>query len=44
LQRTERDAGRLGTAARFPVGGDVAVMLPLELCWAYPAREDAGVE
>jgi iron(III) transport system ATP-binding protein len=33
------DALELGTAARFSVGGDVAVVLPPALCWAYPARE-----
>jgi iron(III) transport system ATP-binding protein len=35
------DALELGTAARFSVGGDVAVVLPPELCWAYPAGEGA---
>jgi iron(III) transport system ATP-binding protein len=38
------DALELGTAARFAVGSEVAVVLPPALCWAYPARETAGVE
>jgi iron(III) transport system ATP-binding protein len=36
------DALELGTAARFAVGSDVAVVLPPALCWAYPAREGAA--
>jgi TOBE domain len=35
------DALELGTAARFSVGGDVAVVLPPALCWAYPAGDTA---
>ncbi len=31
------DALELGTAPRYPVGSEVAVMLPAEQCWAYPA-------
>jgi len=38
------DALELGTAARFSVGGDVAVVLPPELCWAYPAAASAEGE
>jgi iron(III) transport system permease protein len=33
------DALELGTAARFAVGSEVAVVLPPALCWAYPARD-----
>ena len=36
------DALELGTSVRYPVGSDVTVVLPPALCWAYPAREDAG--
>jgi iron(III) transport system ATP-binding protein len=32
------DALELGTKVRYPVGCDVAVMLPPALCWAYPAE------
>jgi iron(III) transport system ATP-binding protein len=33
------EALELGTAARFPVGSDIEVVLPPAQCWAYPARE-----
>jgi len=33
------EAMEFGTAARYPVGSDVAVAIPPELCWAYPATE-----
>jgi iron(III) transport system ATP-binding protein len=33
------DALELGTLIRYPVGSDVSVVLPPELCWAYPAGE-----
>jgi iron(III) transport system ATP-binding protein len=32
-----------GTAARYPVGSDVEVALPPELCWAYAARQSEAV-
>jgi iron(III) transport system ATP-binding protein len=38
------DALELGTQVRYPVGSDVAVVLPPALCWAYPARETADTE
>jgi iron(III) transport system ATP-binding protein len=38
------DALELGTRVRYPVGSDVAVVLPPALCWAYPARENADAE
>ncbi len=31
------EAIELGTSARYPVGGDVEIVLPPALCWAYPA-------
>jgi len=33
------DALELGTRVRFPVGGDVDVVLPPVQCWAYPAHQ-----
>jgi iron(III) transport system ATP-binding protein len=33
------EALEFGTAARYPVGTDVPVAIPPELCWAYPASE-----
>ena len=30
----------VGTAARYPIGAEVAVALPPESCWAYAATED----
>ena len=38
------DVLELGTAARYPVGSDVDIVLPPPLCWAYPAREHVGME
>jgi iron(III) transport system ATP-binding protein len=38
------EALELGTSARYAVGSDVDIVLPPALCWAYPAREDAGVD
>jgi iron(III) transport system ATP-binding protein len=38
------EALELGTSAQYPVGSDVRVALPPELCWAYPAQADAGPE
>jgi iron(III) transport system ATP-binding protein len=35
------DALELGTSARHAVGSDIEIVLPPDLCWAYPAR-DAG--
>jgi len=34
----------LGTAARYPVGGEAPITLPRELCWAYPAAETVNSE
>jgi len=34
----------LGTHMRHAVGSDVVIALPPALCWAYPAREDSGME
>jgi iron(III) transport system ATP-binding protein len=33
------DVLQLGTQVRYPVGTDVEVILPPNLCWAYPAQE-----
>jgi iron(III) transport system ATP-binding protein len=38
------EALELGTNARHPVGSDVEIMLPPELCWAYPAASGAEAE
>jgi len=38
------DALELGTLVRYPVGSDVSVVLPPDLCWAYPARETTDSE
>jgi iron(III) transport system ATP-binding protein len=38
------DALELGTLVRYPVGSDVSVVLPPDLCWAYSARETTGSE
>jgi iron(III) transport system ATP-binding protein len=38
------EALELGTSAQYPVGSDVQVSLPPELCWAYPAQAGAGNE
>jgi iron(III) transport system ATP-binding protein len=38
------EALELGTSARHAVGSDVDIVLPPALCWAYPAREDAGLD
>ena len=38
------EALELGTSARHAVGSDIGVVLPPELCWAYPAREDTALE
>ena len=38
------EALELGTSARHAIGSDVDVVLPPALCWAYPARADAGLE
>jgi iron(III) transport system ATP-binding protein len=34
----------LGTLVRHPVGSDISVVLPPDLCWAYPAGETTGSE
>ena len=33
------DALELGTIVRYPVGSEVEVVLPPDLCWAYPERQ-----
>jgi iron(III) transport system ATP-binding protein len=33
---TRLEALELGTSARHPLGGEVDVVLPSALCWAYP--------
>jgi iron(III) transport system ATP-binding protein len=38
------DALELGTAPRYPVGSDVSIVLPPDLCWAYSARDSAGTD
>jgi iron(III) transport system ATP-binding protein len=38
------DALELGTLVRYPIGSDVNVVLPPELCWAYPAGETTDSE
>ena len=38
------DALELGTQVRYPVGSDVKVVLPPDLCWAYPAGETTDSE
>jgi iron(III) transport system ATP-binding protein len=38
------EALELGTSARHAVGSEVDIVLPPALCWAYPAREDAGLD
>ena len=38
------DALELGTLVRYPVGSDVSVVLPPDLCWAYPAGETTDSE
>jgi iron(III) transport system ATP-binding protein len=38
------DALELGTQVRYPIGSDVKVVLPPDLCWAYPARETTDSE
>jgi iron(III) transport system ATP-binding protein len=38
------EAVELGTSARHAVGSNVDIVLPPALCWAYPAREDAGLD
>jgi iron(III) transport system ATP-binding protein len=38
------DALELGTQVRYPVGSDVNVVLPPDLCWAYPSRETTDAE
>ena len=38
------DALELGTSVRYPVGSDVKVVLPPDLCWAYPAGETTNSE
>ncbi len=38
------DAVEFGTSARYAVGSDVEVVLPPELCWAYPAQERADTD
>jgi ABC-type Fe3+/spermidine/putrescine transport system ATPase subunit len=37
------DALELGTAARYPVGSEVDVVLAPSLCWAYPADDARGL-
>ncbi|MDQ8726350.1 ABC transporter ATP-binding protein [Bradyrhizobium sp. LHD-71] len=38
------EALELGTNVRYPVGSDVEILLPPELCWAYSAQEAAPME
>src|SRR5262245_28443721 len=38
------EALELGTSARHAVGSNVDIVLPPALCWAYPAREDVGLD
>ena len=38
------DVLELGTQVRYPVGSDVPVVLPPDLCWAYPASETVGAD
>ncbi len=42
--RARIDALELGTLARYLVGSDVSVVLPPDLCWAYPAGETTDSE
>jgi iron(III) transport system ATP-binding protein len=41
---TRLEALELGTSVRHPVGGDVEVVLPPALCWAYSADEKIALE
>ena len=38
------DALELGTQVRYPIGSDVKVVFPPDLCWAYPAGETTNSE
>jgi iron(III) transport system ATP-binding protein len=38
------EAFELGTTSRHPIGGDVEIALPPELCWAYPAGTAAEAD
>jgi iron(III) transport system ATP-binding protein len=38
------EALELGTSVRHAVGSDIDIVLPPALCWAYPAREDVGLD
>lgn len=42
--RARIDALELGIPAHYPVGSDVGVVLPPDLCWAYPAGETTDSE
>ena len=41
LLGSQLEALELGTSVRYPVGSEINVALPPELCWAYPAQETA---
>jgi hypothetical protein len=38
------EALELGTHVRYPTGSNVDIVLPPELCWAYPAKERVEAE
>ena len=38
------EALELGTSARYPVGSDISITLPPDLCWAFPADEEVRFE
>ena len=38
------EAVELGTSVRYPVGSDIDILLPPQLCWAYSARDTAPVD
>jgi iron(III) transport system ATP-binding protein len=38
------EALELGTSARYPIGSDIEIALPPELCWAYPAHETGAMD
>jgi iron(III) transport system ATP-binding protein len=38
------EAVELGTSVRYPVGSEVGIVLPPQLCWAYSARDAAPLD
>jgi len=36
------DALELGTTVRYPIGSEIKVVIPPDLCWAYPEDQSAG--